>query len=125
MVAAVLPILRVRGGSGEMAGDNRRPEHRICNNTDEQEDRNHDRRSKLFHGLSFVRRTGSVVPVGVISRGFQRTDAGAPERGRCRAFQRQDLAYRGRRLHSCQATNRQDRHSAAIRSAAGNGSYRG
>jgi hypothetical protein len=77
VAAAVLPRLRIRGGSGRMGVSNRRPEHRICNNTDEQEDRNHDRRNKVFHGLSFVRRTGSVVPVGVISRGFQRTDAGA------------------------------------------------
>jgi hypothetical protein len=61
-----------------MAGDNRRPEHPICNNTDEQEDRNHDRRNEVFHGLSFVRRTGSVVPVGVISLGI-------PAHGRRRA----------------------------------------
>ena len=55
MAAAVLPSLRVRGGSGRMAGDNRRPEHPICNNTNEQKNGDDDRRNEVFHGLSLIR----------------------------------------------------------------------
>jgi hypothetical protein len=49
VAAAVLPSLRVRGGSGRMGVSNRRPKHRICNNTNEQEDGDHDRRNDVFH----------------------------------------------------------------------------
>jgi hypothetical protein len=34
-----------------MTDDQRRPEYRICRDTDHQEDRNHDRRNEIFHGV--------------------------------------------------------------------------
>jgi hypothetical protein len=37
-----------------MADDNRRPEHPICNNTNEQKNRDDDRRNEVFHGLSLT-----------------------------------------------------------------------
>jgi hypothetical protein len=50
----VLPSLRVCGGSGRMVDDNRRPEHPICNNTNEQKNGDDDRRNEVFHGLSLT-----------------------------------------------------------------------
>ena len=37
-----------------MADDNRRPEHPICNNTNEQKNGDDDWRSEVFHGLSLT-----------------------------------------------------------------------
>ena len=49
-----LPGLRAHG-HGRMATDNRRPEHPICDNTNEQQGRNHDGRNQVFHGLFLIR----------------------------------------------------------------------
>ena len=102
----VLPSLRVRGGSGGMADDNRRPEHRICNNTDEQENRNHDRRNEVFHGVSLFRRSGSAVLVGAISRGIPAHGRRGQSGGGVAHFRRQDPGLSRQRPLSCQATNR-------------------
>jgi len=37
----------------------RRPEHSICDDTNEQEDRDHNRRNKVFHRLSLIKTTRS------------------------------------------------------------------
>jgi hypothetical protein len=50
----VLPSLRVCGGSWRMADDNRRPEHPIRDNTNEQKNGDDDRRNEVFHGLSLT-----------------------------------------------------------------------
>jgi hypothetical protein len=79
-----LPRLRVHGRSRGMARDNRRPEHPICNNTNEQEDRNHDRWNEVSHNLSFIRRNRTGGTVGVISRVIPAHGRKGPERKRGR-----------------------------------------
>jgi hypothetical protein len=37
-----------------MGVSNRRPKHRICNNTNEQKNGDDDRRNEVFHGLSLT-----------------------------------------------------------------------
>jgi hypothetical protein len=51
----VLSRLRARRWSGDMADDNRRPEHRICGDANKQEDRDHDRRNEVFHGCFLLK----------------------------------------------------------------------
>jgi hypothetical protein len=67
VTATVLPSLRVRGGSGRMGDDNRRSEHPICNNANEQKDGDHDRRNEVFHDPSLCRRAGSEASINITS----------------------------------------------------------
>ena len=64
-----------------MGDDNRRPEHPICNNSNEQEDGDHDRRNEVFHNLSFCleSRSGGITFHGIPahwSRGPERNAVG-------------------------------------------------
>jgi hypothetical protein len=56
-----LTKLRVRDWSGRVRDNNWGLEHPICDNTNEQQHRDHDWRNEIFHGFSLVelsRRTG-------------------------------------------------------------------
>src|ERR1700746_2962786 len=47
-----------------MADDNGRPEHPICDHTNEQEVGNYDWRDEIFHGVSAFKRTGLAASAG-------------------------------------------------------------
>ncbi len=51
-LSVALPKLRVCHGRGRMVDDDRRPQHPIGDDTNEQEDRDHDRRNEVFHCIS-------------------------------------------------------------------------